>query len=632
NLNGKVFAHAQASMYTATGSFGVLLNEGVLELEARAWLGGGRCDGITKIVTTSKMTVGEWAFLTVAVDDAAQTIKLYKNGELVGTGKLDKTGSNDVAHGIGLLADECVFVVGSANLSCDIDEIQIWNKTQTENEIKASIIGKYLPGSIPSGLLAYYKFDDTTGNVIQNLGAGSACEASVMKGTIAYDPAIYADRYTCSPFQAQYVEGHAFISYPLTYNGTANNGTFYITDNAGTKIESGANLVQYSVLKVVATPAAGYYVKAIKVNDKAIEGTEFILAEASTVTVEFSNTTTATYTAVEGGKVELFINDATTATPFGTEFTLGSKATLKVTASEGHSFASLKVNGEVKTLTAENTYVITNVTGPLVVEAAFTAKTFTVSYVQPANGGITVFNGATNVTSGSLVDYGTTLTVTLTPSSSATLKTFTMNEVDKMAELVNGKTFSVVVKGAITFAATFEVPTYVITYNATPANGKVEVFTGVDPNFTLIATGTSVANNTELTVIMTPNSGCTFKSIKANNALVDVNELDVDATSGIATYWAFVTGGDLTLEAEFTNTSGINGQNINSLHIYYDEIAQSLIVSENISSAVIYGLTGNEVQSATDIDKIDVSALSAGCYLVKVATISGSKVMKFIKR
>ncbi|MEG1546336.1 MAG: T9SS type A sorting domain-containing protein, partial [Bacteroides sp.] len=123
-----------------------------------------------------------------------------------------------------------------------------------------------------------------------------------------------------------------------------------------------------------------------------------------------------------------------------------------------------------------------------------------------------------------------------------------------------------------------------------------------------------------------------FKSIKANNALVDVNELDVDAASGIATYWPFVTGGDLTLEAEFTNTSGINGQNINSLHIYYDEIAQSLIVSENISSAVIYGLTGNEVQSATDIDKIDVSALSAGCYLVKVATISGSKVMKFIKR
>lgn len=79
NNTGELFGHAQAPYYGAQGTFGVSVNNNnQLVLKARAWVNEGQCDGISDLSTTGNLEIGQWAFLTVAVDDDTREIKLYK--------------------------------------------------------------------------------------------------------------------------------------------------------------------------------------------------------------------------------------------------------------------------------------------------------------------------------------------------------------------------------------------------------------------------------------------------------------------------------------------------------------------------------------------------------------------------
>lgn len=108
STNGQVMGHGQAPYYGAVGTFGVVLENGVLKLKARAWEDKGNCPGIADVTTEATLTADEWAFITVTVDDSNKEIKLYKNGKLLGTGDLGTIveGGEREGHGIGLLQDE----------------------------------------------------------------------------------------------------------------------------------------------------------------------------------------------------------------------------------------------------------------------------------------------------------------------------------------------------------------------------------------------------------------------------------------------------------------------------------------------------------------------------------------------
>lgn len=285
NSTGELFGHAQAPYYGAQGTFGVSINDqNQLVLKARAWINEGRCDGISIEPTDKTLAINEWAFLTVAVDDNARTIKLYKNGVLVSTGDLSQTGGGEEAHGIGLLQDECVFFAGNGGASCDVDEVQVWNKTLSEDEIATSMKSY---AQAPENLIAFYKFDENSIENIPNQGTGVACIAGLVAGTTKWQGAPYwADVYTCSNIQATLVDGHILQKFAVNYQAETEHGSFVIK-NGSNVVATGSALSQHTILTVEATPADGYQVKAIKVNDVAIEGNTFSLEAESTVTVEF---------------------------------------------------------------------------------------------------------------------------------------------------------------------------------------------------------------------------------------------------------------------------------------------------------------------------------------------------------
>ena len=177
STNGQVMGHGQAPYYGAVGTFGVVLENGVLKLKARAWEDKGNCPGIADVTTEATLTADEWAFITVTVDDSNKEIKLYKNGKLLGTGDLGTIveGGEREGHGIGLLQDECVFFVGNGGFSCYVDEVQVWSKTLTEKEVKESIRGGYDQENMPEELVAYYKIENDSEAELENKGNYYLC-------------------------------------------------------------------------------------------------------------------------------------------------------------------------------------------------------------------------------------------------------------------------------------------------------------------------------------------------------------------------------------------------------------------------------------------------------------------------
>lgn len=341
-------------------------------MKARAWEDGGSCPGIAEVATEATLIANEWAFISVVVDDDNRTIKLYKNGKLAGTGDLGTIveGGEREGHGIGLLQDECVFFVGNGGFSCYVDEVQLWNKALTEKELKESILGGYTQGNIPQELIAYYKIESDSEAELENKGSyEGTCPAGVVQGTI--EDLGWVQNYTCDFISVQIVEGHTFPSYQLTLTQPTTGGTFKVVDAENNEVNAGT-ILQYTALTVVAEPAEGYRLDQILVNGEPIEGTTFVIEDDTEVTVTFTDKATVNYTAVANGQIEMFVNDATEATAFGSEITMGSKVTLKITPAEGYELTSLLINGEEKIdEVTDNTYTIASLDGNTTVEATF---------------------------------------------------------------------------------------------------------------------------------------------------------------------------------------------------------------------------------------------------------------------
>ena len=391
STEGQILGHGQSLFYGATGSFGVFLSDGKLTLKARGWIDGGDCFGIDEVATEATLVADEWAFISVVVDDDNRTIKLYKNGKLAGTGDLSTTVENGVreGHGIGLLQDECVFFVGNGGFSCYVDEVQLWNKALNEKELKESILGGYTQGNIPQELIAYYKIESDSEAELENKGTyEGTCPAGVVQGTI--EDLGWVQNYTCNFISVQIVEGHTFPSYQLTLTQPTTGGTFKVVNAENNEVNAGT-ILQYTALTVVAEPAEGYRLDQIVVNGEPIEGTTFVIEDDTQVTVTFTDKTTVNYTAPANGQIEMFVNDATEATSFDSEITMGSKVTLKITPAEGYELTSLLINDEEKiSEVTDNTYTIASLGDNTTVEAVFSVQTWQVTCIVEGEGTVTI--------------------------------------------------------------------------------------------------------------------------------------------------------------------------------------------------------------------------------------------------
>ena len=186
-------------------------------------------------------------------------------------------------------------------------------------------------------------------------------------------------------------------------------------------------------------------------------------------------------------------------------------------------------------------------------KAVYGLKTRQITIDTPTNGSIVVTDGLGNVISnGDMVEYGTVLTVTTTPSTGYHLDAWTTGE-SYVTPDANG---NVTVNGDIKLGATFAINQYTITVGATE-NGAIKVAQGDN----VLYNGNEgdsfeVDYGTELTLTAVPNPGYIF-STWTNEAEGEEGEFGADAPKRVASEFPtpFVDGGEAMVLTEDQLTS-----------------------------------------------------------------------------
>ncbi|MEO1863469.1 MAG: LamG domain-containing protein, partial [Verrucomicrobiia bacterium] len=110
------------------------------------WSGNGTVDGNWQTLDGPAVNVGDWDHLAITYDDVAEVKKLYVNGELAVESN-DAVAENDTKPlNIGAGGD-----IGTAYFfKGDIDDIGLWNKALSQEEIQGVMNYGVVPGDAPA--------------------------------------------------------------------------------------------------------------------------------------------------------------------------------------------------------------------------------------------------------------------------------------------------------------------------------------------------------------------------------------------------------------------------------------------------------------------------------------------------
>ncbi len=306
--------------------------------------------------------------------------------------------------------------------------------------------------------------------------------------------------------EAVEVTENAYTFENVTENHTINvtfEAFFTITATAG---ENGT-ISPEGVVEVVEggeqiftfTPAEGYRVATVTVDDEAVEVTENAytfenVTENHTINVTFEAFFTITATAGENG----------TITPNGEVVVIeGATQTFEIAANEGYEIASVMVD-EVEAVedVVDGVYTFTNVTANHTIAVTFSRINFTITATADANG--TIEGPAT-------VAYGEDAEYVITPNTGYRIATVVVDDVDAIEDVVEG-------------VYTFEN----VTANHTIAVTFVEIETSID----VIEAGSISAypnpNNGLFAVDFSAIEGeAVYQLIDVKGAMIDSREINV---------------------------------------------------------------------------------------------------------
>lgn len=164
--NGVLMGHVQNSItWAVEGFYGVGVKDGKLAVWYRKWDGNSTgCPGVPTPAVSENTTLypGEFAFISLVTSNEGRTFKVYKNGK--------EAISQEVEDGgLALLYDACDFAIGDSKynkIPCKVEEVQLWNKTLTPEEIEASMFG---PKADAEGLVAHYLPESADATTVENL-------------------------------------------------------------------------------------------------------------------------------------------------------------------------------------------------------------------------------------------------------------------------------------------------------------------------------------------------------------------------------------------------------------------------------------------------------------------------------
>lgn len=183
-----------------------------------------------------------------------RTFKVYKNGE--------EAISQEVEDGgLALLYDACDFAIGDSKynqMPCKVEEVQLWNKTLTPEEIEASMFG---PKADAEGLVAHYLPESADATTVENL-AGDIDAYYRKNGTVTSGNFPMADAL-------QKTNGRSTVE--VTYNTPVEEEAAYELRRFDVAIgESPAPVKTYSNLYAV-NLGEKYKFASVSVNDIPLE-------------------------------------------------------------------------------------------------------------------------------------------------------------------------------------------------------------------------------------------------------------------------------------------------------------------------------------------------------------------------
>ena len=256
--NGVLMGHVQNSItWAVEGSYGVGVKAGKLAVWYRKWDGNSTgCPGVPTPAVSENTTLypGEFAFISLVTSNEGRTFKVYKNGK--------EAISQEVEDGgLALLYDACDFAIGDSKynkIPCKVEEVQLWNKTLTPEEIEASMFG---PKADAEGLVAHYLPESADATTVENL-AGDIDAYYRKNGTVTSGNFPMADAL-------QKTNGRSTVE--VTYNTPVEEEAAYELRRFDVAIgESPAPVKTYSNLYAV-NLGEKYKFASVSVNDTPLE-------------------------------------------------------------------------------------------------------------------------------------------------------------------------------------------------------------------------------------------------------------------------------------------------------------------------------------------------------------------------
>ncbi|MEI3497826.1 MAG: LamG-like jellyroll fold domain-containing protein [Barnesiella intestinihominis] len=256
--NGVLMGHVQNSItWAVEGSYGVGVKDGKLAVWYRKWDGNSTgCPGVPTPAVSENTTLypGEFAFISLVTSNEGRTFKVYKNGK--------EAISQEVEDGgLALLYNACDFAIGDSKynkIPCKVEEVQLWNKTLTPEEIEASMFG---PKADAEGLVAHYLPESANATTVENL-AGDIDAYYRKNGTVTSGNFPMADAL-------QKTNGRSTVE--VTYNTPVEEEAAYELRRFDVAIgESPAPVKTYSNLYAV-NLGEKYKFASVSVNDTPLE-------------------------------------------------------------------------------------------------------------------------------------------------------------------------------------------------------------------------------------------------------------------------------------------------------------------------------------------------------------------------
>lgn len=417
------------------------------------------------------------------------------------------------------------------------------------------------------------------------------------------------------------VESAVVASYTVTA-GEAINGTF-VLKNGEEVINSGDELPEGTIITVVGSPNTNMRLDEVLVNDLPIEGTSFELSENVVVSVKFSSFWVLTYSTVGNG--QMVVREENVVRPSGTRFTEVVPFDFEVIPEEGYELSSFMFNDVEKKQYVKDNHYGAGGGFDINVVATFARIMHTITIPTVEYGTVTVFNGTAPVKDGDKVVTGSELTIKFAPIAGASLKLFSVNGVDKTAEVTNNR-YVMTATEDLVLEVEFKVTLYTLSLlNDTPEFGSLEVVN--DQTGLPCVHGDKLVKGTNITVTITPKEGYGLRVFYDNeDEVTDIESYYVEESNNYQ-YWPASINSDVSYKAVFGLLSGVNTTKAEVA--YYDANSNRLVIPTD-AHATIYSITGESILELTS--SAELNELKKGCYLAKIVTKEGSVILKFVRK